>query len=48
MVSAGGNTKVQQIIEHAANKDMTFDEIMADWNAKWTSAQEGNDIEINQ
>lgn len=48
MVSAGGNTKVQQIIEHAANKDMTFDEIMAEWNAKWTSAQEGNDIEINQ
>nr|WP_294487441.1 ABC transporter substrate-binding protein [uncultured Anaerosporobacter sp.] len=48
MVSAGGNTKVQQIIEHAANKDMTFDEIMAEWNEKWTSAQEGNDIEINQ
>lgn len=48
MVSAGGNTKVQQIIEHAANKDMTFDEIMAEWNEKWTSAQEANNIEINQ
>lgn len=48
MVSAGGDLKVQQIIEHAANKDMTFDEVMADWNAKWTAAQEGNNIEINQ
>ncbi|WP_310605098.1 ABC transporter substrate-binding protein [Anaerosporobacter sp.] len=48
MVSAGGNTKVQQIIEHAANKDMTFDEIMADWNAKWTSAQEANSVTVNQ
>ncbi|WP_455717064.1 ABC transporter substrate-binding protein [Anaerosporobacter sp.] len=48
MVSAGGNTKVQQIIEHAANKTMTFDEIMAEWNAKWTAAQESNSVEVNQ
>jgi raffinose/stachyose/melibiose transport system substrate-binding protein len=48
MVSDSGNTKIQEIIEHASNKDMTFDEIMADWNERWTSAQEGNNIEINQ
>lgn len=48
MINNGGNTKVQQIIEHAANKDMTFDEIMAEWNAAWNAAQEANNIEVNQ
>ena len=35
----GGNDKIQAIIEHAANKDMSFDDIMNEWNAKWTKAQ---------
>ncbi|WP_167958444.1 ABC transporter substrate-binding protein [Anaerosporobacter faecicola] len=48
MINAGGNTKVQQIIENAANKGMTFDEIMAEWNEAWASAQESNSIEVNQ
>lgn len=42
--NAGGDSKVQAIIEHASNGDMTFDEIMAEWNEKWTDAQESNGV----
>ena len=42
----GGNTKVQEIIEHASMGDKTYDEIMTEWNEKWTAAQEANGIEI--
>lgn len=41
-----GNAKIQQIIEHASNQDMTFDEIMAEWTQKWNDAQESCDIEV--
>ena len=44
--NSGGDKKVQAIVEHASNGDMTFDEIMEDWNAKWTDAQELNGVEI--
>lgn len=40
MINQGGNTKLMEIVEHAANGDMTFDEIMAEWNQKWSDAQE--------
>lgn len=46
MVNAGGNTKVQTIVEHASNKDESFDDIMAEWNEAWKNALESNDIEI--
>lgn len=45
-INAGGNLKVQQIIEHAYNKDMTFDKIMDEWNAAWTRAQESNNVSV--
>lgn len=35
-----------EIVEHALSKDMTLDEIMDEWNAKWSQAQEDNDVEI--
>ena len=44
--NAGGNTKVQEIIEHAFNHDKTFDEIMADWNAAWSDAQAALKVEV--
>ena len=44
--NSGGDKKVQAIVEHASNKDMSFDEIMNDWNTKWTDAQELNDVKI--
>lgn len=46
MVCAGGNDKVQELIEHAANKDMSFDDLMNEWNQKWSDAQEANDVEV--
>ncbi|OYP57330.1 hypothetical protein CG709_00960 [Lachnotalea glycerini] len=45
MVNTGGNQKVQSIIEHAANGDKTFDDIMSEWNKAWSDAQETNGIE---
>jgi len=45
MINQGGNTKLMEIVEHAANGDMTFDEIMADWNQRWSDAQESLGIE---
>ncbi|WP_026507177.1 ABC transporter substrate-binding protein [Butyrivibrio sp. MC2013] len=44
---AGGDRRVQLIIEHASMGDMTFDEIMDDWNQKWTDAQDVLGIERN-
>ena len=41
----GGDKKVQEIIEHAAKNDMSFDDIMADWNKKWSDAQTKLNIE---
>lgn len=45
MVNGGGNTKIQSIVEHAANNDMSFDDIMAEWNEKWKGAVESNGVE---
>ncbi|MCR5420800.1 MAG: ABC transporter substrate-binding protein [Lachnospiraceae bacterium] len=45
-INNGGDARVQAIIEHASAGDMTFDEIMEEWNAAWTEAQEDNDVEI--
>ncbi len=44
--NAGGNTKVQEIIEHAFNHDKSFDDIMADWNAAWSDAQAALNVEV--
>ena len=44
--NAGGNTKVQEIIEHAFNHDKSFDDIMADWNAAWSNAQAALNVEV--
>ncbi|MDO5575227.1 MAG: ABC transporter substrate-binding protein [bacterium] len=46
MLDQEGNKKNMEIIEHAANADMSFDEIMDDWNARWTAAQEESNVEI--
>lgn len=46
MIAAGGDPKVQTLIEHAANKDMSFDDIMKEWNEKWSEAQEMDGVEV--
>lgn len=35
----GGKEKIQAIVEHAANGDESFDDIMNEWNQKWAAAQ---------
>lgn len=44
--NAGGNAKVQRIVEAAATGSETLDDIMADWTAKWNDAQEACGIEV--
>ena len=45
--NAGGNAKVQRIVEAAATGSETFDDIMADWTAAWNDAQEYLGITTN-
>ena len=45
-INAGGNIKIQEIIEHAYNKDKSFDDIMAEWNEKWSDAQSSNGVSV--
>lgn len=45
-VNAGGNEKVQSIVEHAFNGDEDFDSIMDEWNQKWSDAQDSLGVEI--
>ncbi len=45
-INNGGDKKVQSIIEHASIGDKTYDEIIGEWNASWTDAQEMNGVEI--
>ncbi len=48
MFARGGNEKIQKIIEHGFNKDMTFDEVMASWNELWSAAQETLGVTVAQ
>ncbi|MCD7715365.1 MAG: ABC transporter substrate-binding protein [Lachnospiraceae bacterium] len=43
--NAGGNSKVQRIVESAFTGAETLDEIMADWTAAWNDAQDYLGIE---
>ena len=45
-INAGGNLKVQQIIEHASNGTKSFDAIMDEWNKAWSDAQTSEGVEI--
>ena len=45
-INNGGNTKVQEIIEHGFNQDKDFDDIMADWNEAWSDAQKALNVEV--
>lgn len=47
-IKNSGDTRVQLIIEHASNGDMTYDEIVAEWNQAWTEAQEVLGVEVTE
>lgn len=42
----GGDSKVQAIVEHAFNGDMSFDDIMAEWTQKWNDAQSSLNYDV--
>ncbi|MFG6334160.1 MAG: ABC transporter substrate-binding protein [Lachnospiraceae bacterium] len=44
--NAGGDAKVQRIVEAAFTGEETFDDIMADWTQVWNDAQEACGIEV--
>ena len=44
--NAGGDAKVQRIVEAGVTGAESFDDIMADWTAKWQAAQEELGIEV--
>lgn len=44
--NAGGDAKVQRIVEAAATGVETYDDIMADWTIMWNAAQETCEIEV--
>lgn len=45
--NAGGNAKVQRIVEAAATGSETLDDIYADWTASWNAAQKEYDISVD-
>lgn len=46
-INAGGNAKVQAIVEHGFNGTKSFDDIMAEWNLDWSDAQEALGVTVN-
>ncbi len=46
-INAGGNLKVQQIIENAANGTKSYDAIMEEWNTAWSKAQTSEGLKSN-
>lgn len=45
-INAGGNARVQAIVEHAANKDESYDDIVKEWNEKWNAALKTEDVDV--
>lgn len=46
--NAGGDAKVQRIVDAAATGSKTYDEIMSDWTTAWNDGQDYLEIEVNQ
>ena len=44
--NAGGDLKVQKIVEAAATGSESFDDIMAEWTQAWNDAQEELEVEV--
>ena len=44
--NAGGDAKVQAIVEAAATGSKTFDDIMAEWTEAWNAAQEELGVDV--
>ena len=40
------NTHVQRVVEAAMDQSETMNDIVADWNAKWSAAQEDLNVQV--
>ncbi|MGN1022691.1 MAG: ABC transporter substrate-binding protein, partial [Lachnospiraceae bacterium] len=47
-INNGGNDKIAAIVENASTQSESFDDIMNEWNEKWTDAQETEGVSIDQ
>ena len=47
-INGGGNDKIMKIVEHAANGDESYDDIMKEWNQVWSDAQTKNNVEVTE
>ncbi|MGN0394640.1 MAG: ABC transporter substrate-binding protein [Coprococcus sp.] len=45
MLNNGGSEKMKVLVEEAASGGKSFDDIMAEWNQKWSDAQVANGVE---
>lgn len=45
-INNGGNDKIAAIVEAASNGTESFDDIMNEWNQKWTDAQETEGVSV--
>lgn len=48
MINQGGNKKIMEIVEHGVNNDKSFEDIMKDWNQKWSDSQASVGVEVTQ
>lgn len=44
-INAGGNARIQAIVEHASKHDKPYNDLVKDWNSKWNDALETEGIE---
>lgn len=44
-INSNGNKRVQAIVEHAANKDKSYDDIVSEWNDAWYRAMQDDGVE---
>lgn len=42
--NSSGDKRIQAIVEHAANGDESYDDLVKEWNTKWNEAQKNNDV----
>ena len=44
-INNGGDSRVQGIVEHAANKDESYNDLVKEWNQKWNDALDSEGVD---
>lgn len=44
-INSGGDSRVQSIVEHAANKDESYNDLVKEWNQKWNDALDSEGVD---